>query len=93
MGLFSGFGAQKRVTPTEFHDKVRGALRTEGLSHRDVDHVSQIIELGINESGSHRGLDHHEIDQAIKTLRENRDAHSLSHDQIETVDRVLREHL
>jgi hypothetical protein len=92
MGLFSGL-APKRVSATEFHNKVRSTLRDEGLSRRDVDHVSQIVELGINESGNHRGLDHHEIDQTIKTLRENRDAHSLSHDQIDTVDRVLREHL
>ncbi len=77
----------------EFHNKVRGTLRSRGLSERDVDHVSQVVGLGLEESGSHRGLDHNEIDQAIRSLRDNRDSHSLSGDQIDTVDEVLRSHL
>jgi|GEM_PF-6107418 len=92
MGLFSGFGT-KKVSATEFHNKVRSALRDEGLSHRDVDHVAQLVELGINESGVQRGLDSHEIGQTIKNLHSNRDAHSLSKEQIQKVEEVLRSHL
>lgn len=93
MGLFSTFSAPKSVSPTEFHDRVRTALRDKGLSGRDVDHVTEVVKLGLDESGSHRGLDQHEIDQTIQALRENRGDHSLSDHQIDTVDEVLRSHL
>lgn len=93
MGLFSTFSAPKSVSPTEFHSKVRTALRDKGLSERDVDHVTQVARLGLDESGSHRGLDRHEVDQTIKVLRDNRDAHSLSDHQIDAVDEVLKRHL
>lgn len=93
MGLFSAFSTPRSVSPTEFHNKVRSALRTKGLSERDVDHVAQVVGLGLEESGSHRGLDRHEIDQAIKFLRENRESHSLSNQQIDTVEEVLKAHL
>jgi hypothetical protein len=93
MGLFSTFSAPKNVSPTEFHSKVRTALRDKGLSERDVDHVAQVARLGLDESGSHRGLDRHEIDQTVKVLRENRDAHDLSDHQIDAVDEVFKKYL
>ncbi|MBP9728425.1 MAG: hypothetical protein KBD27_03540 [Candidatus Moranbacteria bacterium] len=92
MGLFSGFGTSA-VSPTEYRDKVRRMLREQGLSERDVDHVTQVVQLGLEESGSHRGLDRHEIEQVIRVLRENRDAHSLTNEQIETVEKALLKYL
>lgn len=93
MGLFSAFSNPRSVSPTEFHNKVRGALRVRGLSERDVDHVTQVVGLGLEESGTHRGLDRNEIDQAMKSLRENRESHSLSSRQIDTVEEVLKAYL
>lgn len=93
MGLFSAFGTPRAVSPTEYHDKVRHILREKGLSERDVDHVTQVVQLGLEESGSHRGLDRHEIEQVIRVLRENRDAHSLTGEQIEVVEEVLSKYL
>lgn len=93
MGLFSAFSTPRSVSPTEFHNKVRSTLRDRGLSERDVDHVTQVVGLGLEESGSHRGLDRREIDQAIKTLHDNKESHSLSNHQIDTVEEVLKAHL
>lgn len=93
MGLFSFFGSSKNISPTEFREKVRMALRRKGLSERDVDHVAQVVELGLKESGSQRGLDTRELDEVIKVLKENRDAHSLSSHQIDIVEEVLKEYL
>lgn len=93
MGLFSTFSSSKSVSPTEFHDKVRTTLRSRGLSERDVDHVSQVAKLGLDESGSFRGLDKREVDQTIQMLREHKSSHSLSDHQIDTVDEVLKSHL
>ena len=92
MGLFSGFGTSA-VSPTEYHDKVRRILREKGLSERDVDHVTQVVRLGLEESGAHRGLDRHEIEQVTKVLRENRDAHSLTSEQITVVEETLLRYL
>jgi response regulator of citrate/malate metabolism len=93
MGLFSFFGSPKNVSPTEFREKVRMALRRKGLSERDVDHVAQVVELGLKESGSQRGLDARELEEVIKILKKNRDAHSLSSTQIDTVEAVLTEYM
>lgn len=93
MGLFSTFSAPKSVSPTEFHDHVRTALRDKGLSMRDVDHVTQVAKLGLDESGSYRGLDRHEIDQTVQVLRDNRGDHSLTDHQIDAVDEVLKKYL
>lgn len=92
MGIFS-FASSKTVTPNEFRDKVRASLRKEGLSERDVDHVAQVVRLGLEESGSQRGLDRKEIEQVIKVLRDNRDAHGLTGEQIDTVEEVLGRYL
>lgn len=92
MGIFS-FVSSKTVTPNEFHDRVRASLREKGLSERDVDHVAQVVRLGLEESGSHRGLDRKEVEQVIKVLRDNRDAHSLTREQIDIVEAVLGKYL
>ncbi len=94
MGLFSGFtGGSARVTPMEFHDKVRSSLASKGLSHRDIEQVESVVQLPLDEAGSRRGLDRHEVEQTVAYLHENRHEHSLTDHQISIVDEVLHENL
>lgn len=93
MGLFTGFTGGSRVTPMEFRTKVRSSLATHGLSHRDIEHVEGVVQLSLDEAGSQRGLDRHEVDQVVDYLHNNRHEHSLSDHQIEAVKTVLHAHL
>lgn len=77
----------------EFHDKVRSDLASKGLSHRDIEHVESVVRLSLDETGSQRGLDRHEVDQVVEHLHNNRHEHSLTDHQVAIVDEVLREHL
>jgi hypothetical protein len=94
MGLFSGFpGSSSRITPLEFHDKVRVSLRNRGLTHDDIQELEGVVKLSLEESGIRRGLDRHEVDAAVAQLRQNRHTHRLSDDQIDIAEEVMNEHL
>lgn len=81
------------MTPQEFRTKVRSSLSEHGLDHRDIEHVESVVQLSLDEIGSQRGLDRHEVDQVVDYLHANRHEHSLSDHQIETVKKVLHDHL
>lgn len=77
----------------EFHDKVRGDLSSKGLSHRDIEQVESVVRLSLDEAGSQRGLDRHEVGQVMDYLHKNRHEHSLTDHQISIVGETLEEHL
>ncbi len=92
MGIFA-FDSSRRITPSEFHDKVRAGLLAAGLSHRDVEQVEDVVRLSLDEAGSQRGLDRREVAQVVAYMHKHRSDHGLSEHQIDTVEEVFMKYL
>lgn len=86
-------GSKPNVSGRDFV-KVRNHLRANGFSRHDADRVEEIFRGDMEEgSGSQSGIDRPEIDRGVKWLRENKEKHHLSDEQIGIVEETLRKHL
>ena len=90
MGIFF---PSKKITPQKFQDSVRHRLEDRGLTNREVNRVTEAAEASLQETGSYYGMDRHEKDQLIETLRKHHSSNGLSHKDIETIDKTLSEEL
>ncbi|MEK7181556.1 MAG: hypothetical protein AAB519_02945 [Patescibacteria group bacterium] len=81
--------SKKRVTPKEFKESVRSDLQKGGLTHRDIERVSEVADASLNERGTNYGMDRHEKDQLLDTLRKNHASNGLSDHDLDTLDKTL----
>lgn len=78
------------VSENEFK-RIKSSLRQKGLSRRDVKEVEKVFHGHIEEAEpSQKGIDKKEAEDGIKWLRENKDSHTLSDSQINTVEEELK---
>lgn len=82
----------KRVTKEEFRESVIPRLRNRGLSNDDIDFVRTAIDAALNESGMQSGVTEEEIEQLIKTMKENAPDH-FSDENLKKVEEELRRKL
>ncbi|OGI22234.1 MAG: hypothetical protein A2808_02500 [Candidatus Moranbacteria bacterium RIFCSPHIGHO2_01_FULL_55_24] len=90
MGLFF---PSKRIMPRDFKNDVRNKLYSRGLTHNEIDRLSETADAALNEPGVHHGIDRREKDQLVRALREHRGANHLSDRDIQIIDKTLDEEL
>ena len=89
MGLFS---SDPRVSKTEF-EKVRAHLSTKGWSREKINRVEDVFRGDLMESGSDEGISKKELGTGIDWLRESKSKHRFTDEDINEIERSLRERL
>jgi hypothetical protein len=98
MGFFSdifGGSSKPRVTEKEFK-KVRSDLASDGMNIRHRDRVEEIFSGDMYEkvtSTQPRGIDKDELEMRLKWMRDNKNMHGLSDNEIDRVEARLRKRL
>lgn len=85
MGLFF----PKKMTPHDFNNGVRSTLLSRGLTHREIDRLSETADAALNEPGSGRGMDKREKEQLVHLLKKHRADNHLSDRDIQIIDETL----
>ena len=88
------FGSSKpKVSSVEFK-RVRSHLHSNGFSREDINNVEKVFMGDLERSSSYEhGIDAKEVAERIKWLREHTSKHSLSPNQINTLEETLKRHL
>lgn len=81
-----------KITPLDFKN-IRNTLFQKGLTHRELDELEQIATGSLFESGENRGMDRHEADQLVDTLRRHKSSHAFSDHQIDLISEAFAKHL
>ncbi|HEY4499398.1 MAG TPA: hypothetical protein VJH94_05075 [Candidatus Paceibacterota bacterium] len=92
MGFF-GPDRGPHVSRDEFHNKVKSDLHAKGFNHRELEQLEGYFHWSLHEEGSQKGIDKHEVERTVDWLREHRQHHSFSDEQIEHINHALRKHL
>jgi hypothetical protein len=87
MGFFNAANNRPRISKYEL-PKFYTRLRQAGLSENDLNLIKAMLSGTLGSQEGHT-LDEHEA--MIKWLNENRSKHTLSREQIETLDSIGRE--
>jgi len=86
------FGSNKRVDHKEFK-KALWKLHEHGFSHLQIEEVENIFRGDLDESGASAGLSPEELSKGIHWLKEHRENHHLSGEQIVKLEEVLGHYL
>ena len=81
-----------RISREEFK-RFRQSLVVHNFSERERDRIEEIFRGDLDESGDFSGIDAGELERGIKYLREHKSSHNFSDEQIDLVEKELRERL
>lgn len=88
MPLFS----KPQVSPREMRG-VKWHLKDQGFSRNDMKNVKNVLSGYMGNSDWSKGVDKNEAGRAIKYLRENMSKHTLSKDQVDTLEKTLNKEI
>lgn len=86
------FAPTPKVTDSEWR-RIRSRLLQSGLSHSEVRDVEAVVLPELEESGSGRGVDKWEVKNILSRLKNHRQRHGLTDEQIDRVEDVLKREL
>lgn len=88
------FGPNKKYVSRNEFQEVRSLLRAKGFDKKKTDEVETFFRGDLHEhEPGHIGIDKKEIENGITWLRENKEKHSFSDAQIDTIEEALNKKL
>jgi len=88
------FGPTRKIVSKNEFEKVRSRLHSKNFTEKEIDRVEEIFNGDLNESSDiEKGIDSKEIERVITWLKDHKNEHTLSDNQIAIVESSMREYL
>lgn len=89
MGFFGSTNiSKKRLEKILYRMKLKN-----GLSEHDIQEVKEVFRGDLDEHGSSKGISKDEMKNGISWLKDHRERHHLSSDDIDELENLMRDHL
>ncbi|MFA5987945.1 MAG: hypothetical protein WC797_04850 [Candidatus Paceibacterota bacterium] len=87
------FSLFKKIISEREFKYVCSHLYHHGMSEHDVDEIRTIFETHLNDPHRFRGMDKKDVTSILDWMRENKNDHNLSSDQIDSLEAELYKYL